>query len=122
MVATNTLNLKYTNKYQQTHYIMSLNNSGTREETQLPGAFPTEDQVLRDTASNITEAPTPFQTGERDLAQDARNLASGAVTTAAALGLAAKDAAIAAKDAALPVANAASEKVRMHPIFKYYWE
>ncbi|ROW03113.1 hypothetical protein VMCG_05824 [Cytospora schulzeri] len=98
--------------------------------SELPGAFPSEDVVVKNTEGSSLQQPTTAttttgagqstQTGAwsdstsaattdaPDITEDIKRFAEGAMTAAAAVGLAAKDAALAAKDAALPVAKDAA--------------
>jgi hypothetical protein len=107
----------------------------------LPGAFPSDDVVVKNmeaslqqpttttsttstTTTTTTGAGQSLQTGswtdpvaadttnESDITGDIKRFAEGAMTAAAAVGLAAKDAAFAAKDAAMPVAKDAAVAAR----------
>ncbi|KUI70060.1 hypothetical protein VM1G_04892 [Cytospora mali] len=103
--------------------------------SELPGSFPSEDVVLKQTEGGSAYAPTSSTTAAGQstetgtytasteaansnptnpsgITEDVKRFAAEAMTAATAVGLAAKDAALAAKDAAMPVARDAAVAAR----------
>lgn len=99
----------------------SFNRNVASKDSQLPGAFPSEDVITTTTSGTMAQEPTTTGAGQSsatgawtstgaadqntaDFTEDVKRLAAEAMTAATQVGLAARDTAVAVKEAAMPVA------------------